>query len=967
MVPAAARASTPAAALAPAPALAPVSVSVPAPVPGPKPAAKRARDKSAEPAVVVAAVTAAAPASVEQKPSAPPRAPRTSPPPELSQLLRGGLRSRSLVLLGLSEAVAYKKLWVRVRKTRGVEDMAFPVAVPGSEKPIAAIVRYDTREARDKALAHFDSREVCGARVFARAGDLALIGPIAFASSRLIVRNLAFDATLEHLRAAIERAAKPTIAEKVPAAAAAPPETKGETAAKNDRQTKLPPPASASADESAPAAVDDDSAAVPTLAGFAAAATDISLPKKTAPAAGAPASADQPGEAASTSASGHRGFAFIEFLTRADAAAALAALNGKRVHKRVVAVDWALSKDEYVRAKVGAIAPPVAADSAAPTDAPATAPSSKAAAPANDDSSVESDAEDSASPDSAVDEDDAVQVAEADADSDAASPTGAAPAAAPLRAQSANDAALGTTLFLRNVAFDTRDGDLVETFRAYGPVRYARIVVDRSTGRSRGTAFVQFFTKAGADAALDAAFSKDEHWEEIPATAPARIREAIEAAKLSSGVHVGARKLQVSRAVTKADADALAAARDARDGTGASKKFDARHTYLSYEGNIRAGSDAANDMPETDLAKRSEAILTKKEKLKSPLFFVNPLRLLVRNLGKGEDDKSLAALGRRAAAAGVQSALVDVREGDTRLMPPIGATDPPIRVVRAKIVREATSGPNADAKGGRARAPRFEADGVTPRSKGFAFVEFSTHFHALAALRELNNNPAYSDAAAGGAAAKAAKKASSQWPRLIVEFAVENIVKVRAHEAKKTTARERSKTLATATAARPDADAPAEKKGRKPRDNKRQRTDDGGAQTQAAADATRGAFAKARAGPSATVGAAKVGRDPSAAAQKSKAAATAPLPAKGPRKVAFAPAAAEPERVAGSRRTRPVGVSEDDALDELAQSGGGKRLRRGEDAPTSTRRTSKKAAHNAEEARERLIEEYRRSLYPSAK
>lgn len=51
------------------------------------------------------------------------------------------------------------------------------------------------------------------------------------------------------------------------------------------------------------------------------------------------------------------------------------------------------------------------------------------------------------------------------------------------------------------------------------------------------------------------------------------------------------------------------------------------------------------------------------------------------------------------------------------------------------------------------------------RSKGFAFVEFREHFHALAALRMLNNNPQYSDYSVGGAFTM--KSPEKSRPRLI--------------------------------------------------------------------------------------------------------------------------------------------------------------------------------------------------------
>jgi RNA recognition motif-containing protein len=55
--------------------------------------------------------------------------------------------------------------------------------------------------------------------------------------------------------------------------------------------------------------------------------------------------------------------------------------------------------------------------------------------------------------------------------------------------------------------------------------------------------------------------------------------------------------------------------------------------------------------------------------------------------------------------------------------------------------------------------------GDVPQSRGYGFVEFESHAHALACLRELNNNAKYSALSAEGG-------------KLIVEFSVENIQKV---------------------------------------------------------------------------------------------------------------------------------------------------------------------------------------------
>src|SRR5205085_47204 len=44
----------------------------------------------------------------------------------------------------------------------------------------------------------------------------------------------------------------------------------------------------------------------------------------------------------------NRGFAFVQLATRDDAASAMAAMNEQKVHRRVVAIDWAVPRHEFV-------------------------------------------------------------------------------------------------------------------------------------------------------------------------------------------------------------------------------------------------------------------------------------------------------------------------------------------------------------------------------------------------------------------------------------------------------------------------------------------------------------------------------------------------------------------------------------------------------------------------------------------
>ena len=59
-------------------------------------------------------------------------------------------------------------------------------------------------------------------------------------------------------------------------------------------------------------------------------------------------------------------------------------------------------------------------------------------------------------------------------------------------------------------------------------------------------------------------------------------------------------------------------------------------------------------------------------------------------------------------------------------------------------------------------------DSGQPKSRGIGFVEFDAHEHALACLRQLNNNPGV----------------LSGQRRLIVEFAIENVKILKTRERK---------------------------------------------------------------------------------------------------------------------------------------------------------------------------------------
>lgn len=70
--------------------------------------------------------------------------------------------------------------------------------------------------------------------------------------------------------------------------------------------------------------------------------------------------------------------------------------------------------------------------------------------------------------------------------------------------QQANNQQMSTKLFVGNISFNTTENDLHDAFAAHGQVVEANLMMDRTTGRSRGFAFVTYATPEEAQKAIDA-------------------------------------------------------------------------------------------------------------------------------------------------------------------------------------------------------------------------------------------------------------------------------------------------------------------------------------------------------------------------------------------------------------------------------------------------------------------------------
>jgi nucleolar protein 4 len=310
-------------------------------------------------------------------------------------------------------------------------------------------------------------------------------------------------------------------------------------------------------------------------------------------------------------------------------------------------------------------------------------------------------------------------------------------------------------VFVRNLLFETSSSELREAMQAFGDVEQAVLVVDSNTGRPRGTAFVRFRDEASAEKAAAAG------------GAAGGANSALRAADTAGRIVVGGRPLLVSKAVDRSKARQLAADDAAKGG----KEKDPRNLRLAWVGSIKPEAPEAAGLTPDDLKKRAKAEKEKRAKLShNPNAFVSEVRLSVRNLPRELDEKTLKHMFIHAAGDGAEA------KGRAAFAAP--------KIVHVKILRDA------------------ERNG---RSKGYGFVQFEKHEHAMAALKKLNNNPKVIDSlirdspkalAIDDERARRLRKDWGDGRRLLVEFAVEDRRQVRIIEQIKSRGREKSAAIA---------------------------------------------------------------------------------------------------------------------------------------------------------------------------
>ena len=411
------------------------------------------------------------------------------------------------------------------------------------------------------------------------------------------------------------------------------------------------------------------------------------------------------------------GFCFVQYLNKSNADEAISKLNAVKFNGRKIAVDYAMAKTPYEKAKDADEVSDLSRNMEGTGDMSRSAneieDATKDTFESNEEDVMEMEPDNcdvvsNASSDTCSEEDEETDCIRGDIEN--------------IGEDSMNGPGhYNKTLFVRNLLFETELQKVTETFSKFGKLRYVRLVKD-SIGRSKGCAFVSFVNTEDATRCLEA-FKNS--------TRPPLFVENSSQSKNSkisldlygqadSAWIIDGRHIDVLQAIPKLTAREIAS-KTAED----KKEADKRNLYLLKESFIDKSSSEWQEMSETDKQKRAKAYQERALKLKNLNCFVSKTRISIRNMPVSIDEKQLKAT---------------IGTCVSKSHPEFKLTSQYIKQV--KIIRD---------------KERKTSAGES-RSLGYAFVEFSDHKYALSLVRKMNNK----------------KDIFTTQKRPIVEFAIEN-------------------------------------------------------------------------------------------------------------------------------------------------------------------------------------------------
>ncbi|KAJ4260697.1 RNA recognition motif-containing protein [Fusarium torreyae] len=445
-----------------------------------------------------------------------------------------------------------------------------------------------------------------------------------------------------------------------------------------------------------------------------------------------------------------KGFGFVTFRGKKNAERALEAINGKEIDGRTLAVDWAVDKDTWEKQQPAEEKEEEkqGGDEEDEDDQTSSDGSEdedeEGGAEVNRDDQLDADLknffknhmenlEDEDEDDEDNQEDEEGEEAEKDVQSQAPKRT------------TDNTA----TVFIRNLPFTTTDEQLKDFFGHFGKVRYARVVMDKMTEKPAGTGFVCFFNVDDAKSCI-----KEAPRPQAPVAAAKNSILQDESADPDGKYTLDGRLLQVAQAVNKQEATNLADSSQAKR-----NEKDKRRLFLLNEGNIDRSSSLFNLLTDTEIQMRQASSAQRKKLVQgNPSLHLSLTRLALRNIPRNIDSKDLKELARKAVVefakdvkAGRRQPLSkeeNARDGKDAKEKEHERKAKGKGIIRqAKVVFESGQGQKMQEKDG-------------GKSRGYGFIEYTSHHWALMGLRYLNGLQLEND--------------TGKKQRLVVEFAIEN-------------------------------------------------------------------------------------------------------------------------------------------------------------------------------------------------
>ncbi|KAF3193236.1 RNA recognition motif-containing protein [Orbilia oligospora] len=467
------------------------------------------------------------------------------------------------------------------------------------------------------------------------------------------------------------------------------------------------------------------------------------------------------------------GFAFVTLRKEESARKAIEAINGTEIEGRTVAVDWAVEKNEWKQK-----ATEEEEDNDNESDEAANGKEEKEEEDPMDideelnQAAIESDS-DSGSDDDMKDIED--EEDDEDEEEDEEEEEDDVP-------QSTND----TVVFIRNIPFTTDDDGLFEHFKEnFGPIRYARVVLEHDTGRPRGTAFVSFYNESDFEECV--ANAPKNTVQNIPSSGKGGAKASVlqsESLDPTGKYTLDGRVLSVSKAVSKEEAGRLTTI-----GTEKREKVKAerRRLYLLNEGQISQSNPLYAKLSQADIKMREESYKQRKGFLeKNTSLHLSLVRLSVRNIPRNIDEKDLKMMARKALVEFAKETKEGKREGISKEEARRGGQE----------AKEEEAQRRAKGKGVVKQAKIVREKSGAGRSMGYGFIEYIGHRWALMGLRWLNGREVAhltveeKEKKKGGDEVLEVSKEDKK-RRLIVEFALENVQVVQRRKDKEKAAKGR--------------------------------------------------------------------------------------------------------------------------------------------------------------------------------